>query len=103
MEPTVFANVTPECGSPARRSSARSCAILKYVDADGSVDKAVALVNNTESGLGGLVFGQDAAAALNVGRPDGHGSMGINFRVDHAAPFAGRHDSGLRTSTGSKA
>ncbi len=65
--------------------------ILKYDDAGGSVDEAVALANNTEFGLGGLVFGQDPEAALAVADRTDTGSVGINFFAsNHAAPFGGR-------------
>jgi aldehyde dehydrogenase (NAD+) len=47
------------------------------------------------------VFGQDPETALAVaGRMD-TGSVGINFFAsNHAAPFGGRHDSGLGTEYG---
>ncbi len=67
----------------------------------GAVDEAVALANNTEFGLGGLVFGQDRQAALAVADRMDTGSVGINFFAsNHAAPFGGRHDSGLGTEYG---
>lgn len=78
--------------------------ILKYDDAGGSADEAVALANNTEFGLGGLggrVFGADPDAALAVADRMDTGSVGINFFAsNHAAPFGGRHDSGLGTEYG---
>ena len=75
--------------------------ILKYDDAGGSADEAVALANNTEFGLGGLVFGGDPDTALAVADRMDTGSVGINFFAsNHAAPFGGRHDSGLGTEYG---
>jgi aldehyde dehydrogenase (NAD+) len=75
--------------------------ILKYNDAGGSADEAVELANNTEFGLGGLVFGADPEAALAVADRMDTGSVGINFFAsNHAAPFGGRHDSGLGTEYG---
>jgi aldehyde dehydrogenase (NAD+) len=65
------------------------------------VDEAVALANNTEFGLGGLVFSSDPEAALAVADRVDTGSIGINFFAsNHAAPFGGRHDSGLGTEYG---
>jgi aldehyde dehydrogenase (NAD+) len=50
---------------------------------------------------GGLVFGQDADAALGVADRMDTGSVGINFFASNrAAPFGGRHDSGLGTEYG---
>ena len=47
------------------------------------------------------MFGQDAAAALNVADRMDTGSVGINFFAsNHAAPFGGRHNSGLGTEYG---
>jgi len=101
VEPTVFADVTPEMRISREEIFGPVLCILKYDDADGSVDEAVALANNTGFGLGGLVFGQDAAAALNVADRMDTGSVGINFFAsNHAAPFGGRHDSGLGTEYG---
>ena len=101
VEPTVFADVTPEMRISREEIFGPVLCILKYDDADGSVDEAVALANNTEFGLGGLVFGQDATAALDVADRMDTGSVGINFFAsNHAAPFGGRHDSGLGTEYG---
>ena len=75
--------------------------ILKYDDDGGNVDQAVALANNTEFGLGGVVFGQDRQAALAVADRMDTGSVGINFFAsNNAEPFGGRHDSGLGTEYG---
>ena len=66
--------------------------ILRYED----LDEAVALANNTEFGLSGLVFSTSPTKALAVAERLDTGSVGINFfGSNHAAPFGGRHDSGL--------
>lgn len=71
--------------------------VLKY----SSEDEAVSLANNTEFGLGGLVFGADEERALSVAERMDTGSVGVNFFAsNHAAPFGGRHDSGLGTEYG---
>lgn len=97
VEPTVFADVTPDMRISREEIFGPVICILKY----GDLDEAVALANNTEFGLGGLVFGQDEQAALAVADRMDTGSVGINFFAsNHAAPFGGRHDSGLGTEYG---
>jgi aldehyde dehydrogenase (NAD+) len=101
VEPTVFADVTPDMRISREEIFGPVITILKYDDAGGSVDEAVALANNTEFGLGGLVFGADNDAALAVADRMDTGSVGLNFFAsNHAAPFGGRHDSGLGTEYG---
>jgi aldehyde dehydrogenase (NAD+) len=97
VEPTVFADVTPDMRISREEIFGPVITILKY----DSVDEAVALANNTEFGLGGLVFGADEDAALAVADRMDTGSVGLNFFAsNHAAPFGGRHDSGLGTEYG---
>ncbi|WP_346958221.1 aldehyde dehydrogenase family protein [uncultured Arthrobacter sp.] len=101
VEPTVFADVTPEMRIAREEIFGPVICILKYNDAGGSAEEAVALANNTEFGLGGLVFGSDAGTAFAVADRMDTGSVGINFFAsNHAAPFGGRHDSGLGTEYG---
>jgi aldehyde dehydrogenase (NAD+) len=65
------------------------------------VDDAVAIANATSFGLGGIVFGADEDRAFEVARRMDTGSVGINFfGSNHAAPFGGRHDSGLGVEYG---
>lgn len=71
--------------------------ILKYTD----LDEAISLANNTEFGLGGIVFGSDQDKALEVAEAMNTGSVGLNFFAsNHAAPFGGRNDSGLGVEYG---
>jgi aldehyde dehydrogenase (NAD+) len=71
--------------------------VLRY---DG-VDDAGALPNATPFGLGGIVFSADDGRALEVAQRMDTGSVGINFFAsNHAAPFGGRHDSGLGVEYG---
>jgi aldehyde dehydrogenase (NAD+) len=103
VEPTVFADVTPSMRVAREEIFGPVLTILKYDDASPSrgVDEAVALANNTEFGLGGLVFSADPEAALAVADRVDTGSIGINFFAsNHSAPFGGRHDSGLGTEYG---
>ncbi len=101
ISPTVLADVTPEMTVAREEIFGPVITILRYDDADGTADEAVALANNTDFGLGGLVFGADETAALAVARRVDSGSVGINFfGSNHAAPFGGRHDSGLGVEYG---
>ncbi|MGY3565107.1 aldehyde dehydrogenase family protein [Sinomonas sp. RB5] len=103
VEPTVFADVTPSMRVAREEIFGPVLTILKYSDAGPGrgADEAVALANNTEFGLGGLVFSSDPEAALAVADRVDTGSIGINFFAsNHAAPFGGRHDSGLGTEYG---
>ncbi|MCO4275148.1 aldehyde dehydrogenase family protein [Pseudarthrobacter sp. HLT3-5] len=101
VEPTVFADVTPDMRISREEIFGPVICILKYDDAGGSVEEAVALANNTEFGLGGLVFGNDPDATLAVADRMDTGSVGLNFFAsNHAAPFGGRHNSGLGTEYG---
>ena len=59
------------------------------------------IANGTEFGLGGIVFGADEDRAFDVARRVDTGSIGIHFFAsNHAAPFSGRHDSGLGVEYG---
>jgi aldehyde dehydrogenase (NAD+) len=103
VEPTVFADVTPSMRVAREEIFGPVLTVLKYSDAEPGrgVDEAVALANNTEFGLGGLVFSSDPDAALAVADRVDTGSIGINFFAsNHSAPFGGRHDSGLGTEYG---
>ncbi|MFJ5107618.1 MULTISPECIES: aldehyde dehydrogenase family protein [unclassified Glutamicibacter] len=97
IEPTVFAGVTPDMRISREEIFGPVITVLKYQDeAEG-----IALANNTEFGLGGLVFGADEQHAVQVADRIDSGSVGINFFAsNHAAPFGGRHDSGLGAEYG---
>ncbi|RRJ88267.1 aldehyde dehydrogenase family protein [Gulosibacter macacae] len=97
IEPTVFADVTPEMRIAREEIFGPVLTVLRYRD----VDEAVALANNTEFGLGGIVFGADEDAAQAVAERVDSGSVGVNFFAsNHSAPFGGRHDSGLGVEYG---
>ncbi|MEV4901005.1 aldehyde dehydrogenase family protein [Citricoccus sp. NPDC055426] len=118
IQPTVFADVLPQMRISAEEIFGPVISILKYDDGlspsspgspdavgassvDWSADEAIALANNTEFGLGGIVFGGDEDRALEVARRVDSGSVGINFfGSNHAAPFGGRHDSGMGVEYG---
>ncbi|MGW0174734.1 aldehyde dehydrogenase family protein [Rhodococcus sp. NPDC003322] len=97
VQPTVFADVTPGMRIAREEVFGPVVVVLPY----DTVDEAVALANDTEFGLGGLVFGRDTDAAMRVARRMDTGSVGVNFFAsNHSAPFGGRHDSGLGVEFG---
>ena len=97
VRPTVFADVTPGMRIAREEIFGPVLSILRY----DSLDEAVGIANNTAFGLGGTVFSADEDAALAVASRVDTGSIGLNFFAsNHAAPFAGRHDSGLGVEFG---
>jgi aldehyde dehydrogenase (NAD+) len=97
ITPTVFADVTPQMRIAREEIFGPVLTILKY---DG-IDEGVELANNTEFGLGGTVFTTDPAQGLAVASRIDTGSIGVNFFAsNHAAPFGGRHDSGMGVEYG---
>ena len=97
IEPTVLADVTPRMRVSREEIFGPVITILRY----RSINEAVRIANNTEFGLGGLVFSADPIAAQAVAERMDTGSVGINFFAsNHNAPFGGRHDSGLGVEYG---
>ncbi|MBB2891938.1 aldehyde dehydrogenase family protein [Flexivirga oryzae] len=97
IEPTVFADVTPDMRISREEIFGPVVSVLRYDE----LDEAVALANDTSFGLGGLVFSTDPVAAQRVAERMDTGSVGLNFfRSNHNAPFGGRHDSGLGVEYG---
>jgi aldehyde dehydrogenase (NAD+) len=97
IEPTVFADVTASMRISREEIFGPVICILRYE----GLDEAISLANNTEFGLGGTVFSTSAPAAMQVAQQLDTGSVGINFfGSNHAAPFGGRHDSGLGVEYG---
>ncbi len=97
VEPTVLADVTPGMRVAREEIFGPVITVLRYED----VDEAIETANATGYGLGGIVFSGDPDAALQIAARMDTGSVGINFFAsNHAAPFAGRHDSGLGVEYG---
>lgn len=100
VEPTVFADVTPQMRIAREEIFGPVISIIEYDDSSG-VDEAIAIANNTEFGLGGIVFTADEEAGKKVAEKIDSGSVGVNFFAsNHAAPFGGRHDSGMGVEYG---
>ena len=97
VQPTVLADVTPDMRVAREEIFGPVVTVMRY----DTVDQAVEMANSTGFGLGGIVFSADEEAALTVARRMDTGSVGINFFAsNHAAPFGGRHDSGLGVEYG---
>ena len=97
IQPTVLADVTPDMRVAREEIFGPAITILKYSD----IDEAISLANNTEFGLGGIVFRSDQQRAPEVAEAMNTGSVGLNFFAsNHAAPFGGRNDSGLGVEYG---
>ena len=97
VQPTVLADVTAEMRVGREEIFGPVITILRYE----TLDEAVEIANGTGFGLGGIVFSADPTAALEVAERMDTGSVGINFFAsNHAAPFGGRHDSGLGVEYG---
>ncbi|WP_436698582.1 aldehyde dehydrogenase family protein [Nocardioides sp. BYT-33-1] len=97
VQPTVLADVTPAMTVAREEVFGPVVCVLPYE----TLDEAVALANDTDFGLGGLVFSASPERALEVAERMDTGSVGLNFFAsNHAAPFGGRHDSGLGVEYG---
>lgn len=97
IEPTVLADVTPQMRVAREEIFGPVVTIQPYE----SVEEAIALSNSTQFGLGGIVFSADEERAFAVAEELDSGSVGINFFAsNHAAPFGGRHDSGMGVEYG---
>jgi aldehyde dehydrogenase (NAD+) len=97
VRPTVLADVTASMRVAQEEIFGPVLSVLAYRD----LDEAVAIANGTAFGLGGVVFGADVEAATAVAARLDTGSVGVNFFAsNHAAPFGGRHDSGLGVEYG---
>lgn len=97
IEPTVLADVKPSMRVAREEIFGPVITITGYADDD----EAVAIANSTDFGLGGIVFSADTERAQAIAEQMDTGSVGINFFAsNHAAPFGGRHDSGLGVEYG---
>ena len=97
IAPTVLADVTPEMRVAREEIFGPVVTIQPYE----TVEEALEIANSTPFGLGGIVFSADEERAFAVAELVDSGSVGVNFFAsNHAAPFGGRHDSGLGVEYG---
>jgi aldehyde dehydrogenase (NAD+) len=92
VEPTVFANVSPEMKIAREEIFGPVLSILPY----DSEDEAVAIANDSIYGLAGAVWSEDPERALRVARRIRTGQVDINGAKWNAlAPFGGYKQSGI--------
>lgn len=97
VDPTVFGDVAPGMRIAQEEIFGPVLSVLPYTD----VDDAVRIANDSRYGLGGAVFGADEDRAEQVARRIETGNIGVNlYSSNHAAPFAGRKDSGVGVEFG---
>ncbi len=90
VQPTVFANVTPDMTISREEIFGPVLSILGYED----LDQAIAIGNDTEYGLAAYVNGADLAKAREVASKLRAGQVSINGASDMTAPFGGYKMSG---------
>ena len=90
VQPTVFANVTPDMTISREEIFGPVLSILGYED----LDQAIAIGNDTEYGLAAYVNGADLAKAREVASKLRAGQVSINGASDMTAPFGGLKMSG---------
>lgn len=97
LEPTVFRDVTSDMRIAQEEIFGPVLSVLPYDD----IADAIRIANDSRYGLAGAVFGVDEDRADRVAREIVTGNIGINFySSNHAAPFAGRKDSGVGVEFG---
>ena len=92
-EPTVITGATSEMLLAHEETFGPIAAVFKFT----SEAEAVALANNTESGLSAYFFTRDLGRAWRLGEALEYGVVGINTGLisSEAAPFGGVKESGL--------
>lgn len=91
MQPTIFADVTPDMKIAREEIFGMVTAVLAY----RTVEEAVAMANDSDYGLGAYVFGTDKEQVLTVGRQMRAGRVFLNGAPPStAAPMGGYRKSG---------
>lgn len=97
VEPTVFTDVQSHMRIVREEVFGP---VLVVMPADGE-DDAIAIANDSEYGLGGIVYTRDRDRANAVARRIASGTVGINgYSLDPTAPFGGIKHSGLGREMG---
>ena len=97
VRPTVFADVANTSALARDEVFGPVLAITPY----DSVDEAIALANDSEYGLGGVVWTADLERGREIASQVQTGTIGVNFyTLDPAAPFGGIKASGLGRELG---
>ena len=92
LSPIVLDHVTHEMDIAREETFGPAAVVIRVHD----IDEAVALANDSELGLGGIVYGTDIGEAERVGRRLDVGMIGINRSVGGASgtPWVGAKQSG---------
>lgn len=97
VEPTVFADVDNRARIAQEEIFGPVLCVTPYADED----EAVAIANDSDFGLGGVVWTSDAERGLDLARRIESGTVGINHYELHVnAPFGGIKSSGLGRELG---
>ena len=92
IEPTVFTDVTTDMTIAQEEIFGPVVSIITYKD----LDDAVAKTNDTNYGLSGAIYTQDAELGYQVAKRIKSGNLSINgFVVDVTMPFGGFKESGV--------
>lgn len=92
VEPTIFADVTPDMAIAQEEIFGPVVSVLSY----SSDEEAIAIANNSQFGLSGTVFSNDLARAERIARQVRTGNISINgLQIDPGVPFGGFKQSGI--------
>ena len=92
VQPTVFADVTPDMTIAREEIFGPVVAILAYDD----IDEAISLANDSDYGLSGTVFSSNPDRAFQVARQMQTGNVSINgLEMATNVPFGGYKQSGI--------
>ncbi|MGK0742127.1 aldehyde dehydrogenase family protein [Leucobacter sp. Z1108] len=101
VQPTVFADVTPEMTIFREEVFGPAISITKY---SGDVNEGIDLANDSEYGLSGAVYTADEALGIETARRIETGTVSYNMsNFDIGAPFGGRKNSGVGFELGAEA
>ncbi|WP_067904335.1 aldehyde dehydrogenase [Nocardia vaccinii] len=97
VQPTVFADVDPDMRIAQEEIFGPVVTVIPYTDESN----AVAIANNSDYGLGGVVYGTDYERAKDIARRIETGTIGVNrYLLDINAPFGGYKASGVGRELG---
>jgi aldehyde dehydrogenase (NAD+) len=97
VEPTVFTDLDNNATIAQEEIFGPVLTVFPY----SNVDEAVDIANDSDFGLGGMVWTSDPERGLGVAQRIKTGTIGVNRYVpDPAAPFGGVKDSGLGRELG---
>ena len=100
IEPTLSRNVTNDMTIAREEVFGPVLTVIPY----DSEKEAIAISNDSNFGLGGIVYTADHDRGVNVARQVETGSIGINrYGVDYNTPFGGYKDSGVGRDLGPEA